>query len=1047
MVAEAVKFGEPVLLVGETGTGKTSVCQQLATSLQLPLRIVNCHLNTDAADILGGYRPARSTETSALFEWHDGPLVESMRQGGLFLMDEISLADDSVLERLNSVLEPAKTLVLAEKGGSDLSDLLVRGQNTFHVLATMNPGGDFGKKELSPALRNRFTEIWVPSIDNDDDLHEILVTNVSPAQARASFDIARNILTYSHWFAPRFLDSTHITLRGLLAWSEFIRSSSLSPAQAFVHGALMTLVDGLGSLPALATSRPAEIDTLRYECVDELKKLAGLSEIDSATSFTDSPDALQIGPFSMSKPTPPPSGSESDFNLHAPTPRENCLRLLRALQIPKSVLLEGSPGVGKTSLVSALARSIGHPFIRINLSDQTDLSDLFGSDMPVDGGAPGQFAWRDAPFLTALQNGSWVLLDEMNLAPQPVLEGLNSCLDHRGEVFIPELGRTFPKHPSFRIFAAQNPTHQGGSRKGLPRSFVDRFTQVFVAPLTEEDLVMICKSADSSSDSQHVESIVRYSMQVLAVMGDPSSTFGSAGAPWDFNLRDILRWQRLLQRPSAPERLRSHPIEYLDMLVLQRFRTFEDRRYAQRLAETLISSNASEPVYTHVAVSPSVLIAGHSKLPRLCSPYLHQHLLGRNFTPAETTFHRAIESVSKAVEAKWMVILTGDAGVGKSSLLRSLALSTGNALEEFGVSHQTDALELLGSYEQADWVKAFGEVLDRVESLCLQSNDILPLPASPYLTRAIINAAQKLRFQLNSIPSSSTERQALVSSLRDLLKQLPASKAALEESAALLDDFETRGAFQWQDGPLIRALVEGRWFVIDNANLCPGSVLDRLNSLVETDGHLLLNEHTSQSEPARILRPHENFRIFLTYNPKHGEVSRAMRNRGIEVHLDQHKASAAPALFHPSASCLHLDESSSDALDHTSSYPNSDELPQAMVEQTPIALSATARLPNVSDIQLRPIVHQSDDLVKIALRQACFPETLSSILVRSQDLSSPFLFADSISSLLILFFLTYPPLALKSASGLHFPSSAAESPVPLNWQTFLSTRDSLYTMT
>jgi midasin len=34
----------------------------------------------------------------------------------------------------------------------------------------MNPGGDFGKKELSPALRNRFTEIWVPSMGSRTDM-------------------------------------------------------------------------------------------------------------------------------------------------------------------------------------------------------------------------------------------------------------------------------------------------------------------------------------------------------------------------------------------------------------------------------------------------------------------------------------------------------------------------------------------------------------------------------------------------------------------------------------------------------------------------------------------------------------------------------------------------------------------------------------------------------------------------------------------------------------------------------------------------------------
>jgi midasin len=43
-------------------------------------------------------------ESARLFEWVDGPLIEAMQRGGLFLADEISLADDSVLERLNSLL-------------------------------------------------------------------------------------------------------------------------------------------------------------------------------------------------------------------------------------------------------------------------------------------------------------------------------------------------------------------------------------------------------------------------------------------------------------------------------------------------------------------------------------------------------------------------------------------------------------------------------------------------------------------------------------------------------------------------------------------------------------------------------------------------------------------------------------------------------------------------------------------------------------------------------------------------------------------------------
>lgn len=129
---------------------------------------------------------------------------------------------------------------------------------------------------------------------------------------------------------------------------------------------------------------------------------------------------------------------------------------------------------------------------------------MFGTDLPVEGGKGGEFAWRDGPLLAALKAGHWVVLDEvtprpgcradavaawltfpvpsprqLNLASQSVLEGLNACFDHRAEVYIPELAMSFQvQHEKTKIFACQNPFTQGGGRKGLPKSFLNRFTQV-----------------------------------------------------------------------------------------------------------------------------------------------------------------------------------------------------------------------------------------------------------------------------------------------------------------------------------------------------------------------------------------------------------------------------------------------------------------------------------------------------------------------------------------------------------------------------------------
>lgn len=57
-----LQFQEPVLLIGETGCGKTTLAQMIAEMMQIPLYMVNCHQYTESSDFIGSIRPLRNKD-------------------------------------------------------------------------------------------------------------------------------------------------------------------------------------------------------------------------------------------------------------------------------------------------------------------------------------------------------------------------------------------------------------------------------------------------------------------------------------------------------------------------------------------------------------------------------------------------------------------------------------------------------------------------------------------------------------------------------------------------------------------------------------------------------------------------------------------------------------------------------------------------------------------------------------------------------------------------------------------------------------------------
>lgn len=56
-MSAAIKMNETVLLVGETGTGKTTAVQEVARVIGKKLHVFNMNQNTDSADLMGGFKP------------------------------------------------------------------------------------------------------------------------------------------------------------------------------------------------------------------------------------------------------------------------------------------------------------------------------------------------------------------------------------------------------------------------------------------------------------------------------------------------------------------------------------------------------------------------------------------------------------------------------------------------------------------------------------------------------------------------------------------------------------------------------------------------------------------------------------------------------------------------------------------------------------------------------------------------------------------------------------------------------------------------------
>jgi hypothetical protein len=186
----------PVFITGLSGNGKTFGVEQACAQLKRELIRVNITIETDEDDLIGGFR-LMNGETV----WHNGPVIEALRRGGVLLLDEIDLASNKIM-CLQSILE-GKGLYLKKTG-----EYIVPAPG-FTIIATANTkgkGSDDGRFIGTNVLNEAFLERFPVTFEQEYPTEKTEIKILQKALEGQDDEFAEKLVKWAQVIRKTFYD-------------------------------------------------------------------------------------------------------------------------------------------------------------------------------------------------------------------------------------------------------------------------------------------------------------------------------------------------------------------------------------------------------------------------------------------------------------------------------------------------------------------------------------------------------------------------------------------------------------------------------------------------------------------------------------------------------------------------------------------------------------------------------------------------------------------------------------------------------------------------